>query len=57
LVRKIIATVAIPAEVTSCCGLGVVLLTTVTITKHTDMSRAEIQSVGLRPHISEKKRM
>lgn len=51
------ATVAMPAGVGLESGFGVVLLTTVTMMKHTAMSRADTQSVGLRPHISEKKRM
>ena len=54
------ATVAIPAEVAELVfgfGAGVVLLTTVTITKHAAISNAEIQSVGLRPQRSEKKVM
>ena len=55
---NIIATVAIPAEVgLLLTGAGVVLLTTVTMIKHNDMRIADIQSVGLRPHRSEKKRM
>lgn len=59
-VMKIIATVAIPAEVAelvSGFGAGVVLFTTVTMTKHAAMSSAEIHSVGLRPQRSEKKVM
>lgn len=57
---KIIATVAMPAEVAEPAlgsGEGVVLLTTVTMMKHIDMSRAAIHSVGLRPQRSEKKMM
>ena len=60
LVKKIIATVAIPAEVAELVpglGEGVVLLTTVTITKQIDIRSAAIQSVGLRPHLSVKNRM
>jgi hypothetical protein len=59
-VRKIMATVAIPAELAEFVfgfGAGVVLLTMVTVMKHIAINRADTQSVGLRPHRSEKKRM
>lgn len=55
-----IATVAIPAELAELLagfGAGVVLCTTVTMTKQADIISAEIQSVGLRPHHSEKRMM
>jgi hypothetical protein len=56
-VRKIMATVAMPVdEALPGTGSGVVLLMIVTMTKQTDMSRAEIQRVGLRPQSSLKKR-
>jgi hypothetical protein len=55
LVRKIMATVPMPADVVfPGAGAGVVLLTTVTMTKHNDMRRAEIPRVGFLPHHSEK---
>jgi hypothetical protein len=60
LVRNIIATVAIPAELAESVfgsGAGVVLLTMVTMMKHIAISSAATQSVGLRPQRSEKKRM
>lgn len=57
-VMKIMATVAMPAEVAwLSTGPGVVLLMTVTMTKQQAMSKAEIHSVGFRPHFSEKRRM
>jgi hypothetical protein len=56
-VRKIIATVAMPAELAESVfgsGAGVVLFTMVT---HIAISNAATHSVGLRPQRSEKKRM
>jgi len=54
------ATVAIPAELAELVfgsGAGVVLFTIVTMTKHIAINNAATQSVGLRPHRSEKNRM
>jgi len=54
------ATVAIPAELAELVlwsGAGVVLFMMVTMMKHIAISKAATQSVGLRPHRSEKKRM
>jgi hypothetical protein len=59
-VRKIIATVAMPAELAESVfgsGAGVVLFTMVTMVKHIAISNAATHSVGLRPQRSEKKRM